>query len=114
MDSTTGNLFRDHLEIVSPPVKYGRILFGGIDYKRAQFNFLLSLKHKRFLELQRITGAYQGKGKFDRNQLLDAFHLWCAEHNSCDFFLSLDFKQAKIIEKAKSKLPVPVVRPSHF
>jgi len=96
-------------------VKYCRILYGGPDdFRQAQLDFLSSLKDKRFLELQRITGAYQGIGKVNRNQLLDAFHLSCAEHNGCDFFLSLDFKLAKIIEKANDKRVVPVVRPSQL
>jgi hypothetical protein len=75
---------------------------------------LRKLEHKRFRDLQRITGAYQGEGKPNRNQLLDAFHLWCAEHNGSDFFLSLDFKLAKIIERSISKPMVAVVRPSQL
>ena len=34
----------------------------GLDSKDAQFQFLSSLKNRRFLELQKITGAYQGEG----------------------------------------------------
>ncbi len=55
---------------------------------REQYNFLRSLDHGRFLELRRICGAEQGQ-KVNRNQLLDAFHLWCAEFNRCEYFLSL-------------------------
>ena len=116
LDSETGYFYRAECKIVDAPVKYSRILYGGRpdDSRQAQFNFLCSLKNKRFFELQRITGAYQGKGKVNRNQLLDAFHLWCAEHNGCDFFLSLDFTLAKVIEKSKGKPKVPVVRPSQL
>jgi len=116
LDSETGYFYGAPCEIIKAPVEYGRILFGGIeDWWGAQYKFLASLKHARFLQLQRITGAYQGEGKsVNRNQLLDAFHLWCAEQNKCDFFLSLDFKLAKVIERAKSKAAVPVVRPSQL
>ena len=116
LDSQTGHFYGADREIVRTPVKYSRVLFGGTEtWWEGQYTFLSSLKHERFLELQRITGAYQGPNKnVNRNQLLDAFHLWCAEHNGSDFFLSLDFKLAKVIEKAKNKPMVPVVKPSQL
>ncbi|MHB1796225.1 MAG: hypothetical protein ACYCPO_14780 [Acidobacteriaceae bacterium] len=115
LDSSTGSFYGAHFTVVDAPVQYSRIMFGGnADYKEEQFDFLRSLRHERFGELQRITGAYQGETRINRNQLLDAFHLWCAEHNSCDFFLSLDFKLARVIEKSKGKPKVPVVRPSEL
>lgn len=115
MDSETGYFYGAAREIVKPPVRYSRTLYGGPEHwKEAQYNFLRSLEHERFLELQKITGAYQGKRKVNRNQLLDAFHLWCAEYNGSDFFLSLDFKLARVIERSKSKPTVAVVRPSQL
>jgi hypothetical protein len=115
LDSKTGYFYGADREIVAPPAKYSRILYGGLEnWEEGQYNFLKSLQHERFLQLQRITGAYQGKRKVNRNQLLDAFHLWCAEHNGSDFFLSLDFKLARIIEKAKSKPTVAVAKPSQL
>ena len=75
MDSQTGRFYGAPIERVDAPVKYGRVMVGlGFDSKDAQFQFLSSLKNRRFLELQKITGAYQGEGKLNRNQLLDAFH----------------------------------------
>ena len=104
LDSETGHFYGAARDIVNPPVRYSRALYGGTnDWTEDQYDFLRSLDDKRFLELQVITGAYQGAGKPNRNQLLDAFHLWCAEHNGSDFFLSLDFKLAKVIERSKSK-----------
>jgi hypothetical protein len=83
LDSETGSFYGAPHTLIAAPVQYGRIMFGGNDdYKKEQFNFLRSLRHERFGELQRITGAYQGETKINRNQLLDAFHLWCAEHTS--------------------------------
>jgi hypothetical protein len=116
LDSKGGHFFGADCEIVRPPLQYSRVLFGGHDggSKRAQCKFLCSLKHKRFLQLQRATGAYQGKNKINENQLLDAFHLWCAEHAGSDFFLSLDFTLAKVTKSAKRVRTVPVVRPSEL
>jgi hypothetical protein len=115
LDSETGRFYGAPYTRIDAPVQYGRVFFGGnVGYKEEQFNFLRSLKHRRFGELQRITGAYQGKAKVNRNQLLDAFHLWCAEHNRCDFFLSLDFKLAKVIANSKNKSTVLIVKPSEL
>jgi hypothetical protein len=116
LDSETGHFYRADREIVQAPINYSRVLYGGIeDWWEGQYRFLCSLNDDRFLQLQRITGAYQGEGKtVNRNQMLDAFHLWCAEYNGSDFFLSLDFKLARVIENAKSKPRVPVVRPSEL
>jgi hypothetical protein len=62
-----------------------------------------------------MTGAYQGGGKWNRNQLLDAFHLWCAEYNKSDYFLTLDFKLIRILgQNRKTRLPVRAVRPSEL
>jgi hypothetical protein len=115
LDSETGRFYGAPLTSVAAPVQYGRIMFGAnVDYKEEQFTFLCSIRHERFDKLQRITGAYQGETRSNRNQLLDAFHLWCAEHNKCDFFLSLDFKLARMIVNSKVKPEVPVVRPSEL
>jgi hypothetical protein len=115
LDSETGRFYGAPYKGVDAPVEYGRIMFDcGTHYKDLQLEFLLSLKHERFNKLQRITGAYQGANKTNKRQLLDAFHLWCAEHNNCDFFLSLDFTLARVVEKSKSKPAVPIVRPSEL
>ncbi len=115
MDNASGRFYNAPLETVEAPVKYGRVMIGaGIDPEREQFRFLASLKHPRFLELQKMTGAYQGPGKLNRNQLLDAFHLWCAEHNCCSFFLTLDFKLLRILRKGKRPLKVKAVKPSEL
>ena len=98
MDSRSGKFYGAPVEQVEAPVKYGRVILGGNqDAKEMQFNFLSGVNHTRFTELQKLTGAYQGPGKLNRNQLLDAFHIWCAEHNECDFFLTLDFKIQRIV-----------------
>lgn len=91
------------------------MLYGGAgNWEDDQYDFLRSLDHERFVKLQKIAGAYQGRRPVNRNRLLDAFHLWCAEHNGADYFLSLDLKLARLIERSKSKPTVPVVRPSQL
>lgn len=115
MDSKTGRFYGTQIKAVESPLKYSRIVAGGATKPRErQYNFLCSIKHKRFIELQKMTGAYQGKEPLNHNQLLDAFHLWCAEHNACDFFLTLDFKLIKLLDKSPNKPIVKAVQPSQL
>lgn len=115
MDSETGKFYGAPIESVEAPIKYSRVVFG-LNYKARdmQFDFLSSIKHDRFLKLQKITGAYQGPGKLIRRQLLDAFHIWCAEHNRCDYFLTLDFNLVKESRRPNRHLLVEVVKPSEL
>ena len=86
----------------------------GIDGRAEQLHFLSSLSNSRFLELQKATGAYQGDKPRNRNQLLDAFHFWCAEHNECDFFLTLDFKLIRVFSLSRTTSTVRLIRPSEL
>jgi hypothetical protein len=100
--------------IVEPPIRYSRVLYGGPGgFEDAEFKFIESLADDRLLELRRACGAEQGK-TVNRNQLLDAFHLWCAEHNGCEYFLSLDFKLGRVTAASKAKLSCRIVRPSEL
>ncbi|MEE9584678.1 MAG: hypothetical protein V3W51_04275 [Candidatus Brocadiales bacterium] len=117
MDSSTGKFYGAPYKMVDAPIKYERIMLGVSvdDPKDAQFEFLRSIRNDQFLELQKMVGAYQGKNKQNKNQLLDAFHLWCAEHNKCDFFLTLDFKLIRVLRNnRKHALLVEVVKPSEL
>lgn len=117
MDSSTGKFFGAPFEMVDSPIEHERILLGcGVDDpKDDQFEFMRSIRNDRFHELQKMVGAYQGKNKPNRNQLLDAFHLWCAEHNKCDFFLTLDFKLIRVLRNNRKRvLGVEVVKPSEL
>ena len=71
-------------------------------------NFLHRLKHPRFLELAKFSGALQGK-EANYNQLADAYFLWCAEANEADYFLTLDAKLERSINQAKSLVYKPKV-----
>jgi len=116
MDSKSGRFYGAPLEQIDAPVIYSRVIAGGLSHpKDMQYEFLSSLKHKRFIELQKITGAYQGKKKANRNQLLDAFYIWCAEHSGCDYFLTMDFKLIRVVlNNTHSNLSVKLVRPSEL
>lgn len=115
MDSERGNFYGAPIEKVKSPVTYGRVVAGGdVDPREHQYQFLRSLNQPRFLEVQKITGAYQGKNPPNRNQLLDAYHLWSADHSKCDYFLTLDFKLIKTLNRSPTKLSVRAVRPSEL
>ncbi len=66
------------------------------------------IKHARFLELQKATGAFQGE-TIDENQLIDTLHIWTAENNLCDFFLTLDLKLVRQVQGHKKHPPRIVV-----
>jgi len=116
MDSSSGRFYGVPYETVEAPIKYGRVVFSGFgDSQKMQYEFLCGIRSPRFLELQKMTGAYQGEGRINRNQLLDAFHLWCAEYNECDYFLTLDFKLIRVLQQNQKKtLQVTPVRPSEL
>ena len=77
MDSESGRFYGAPIAIVDSPIKHSRVVAGlGIDRTKEQFRFLTSIEDKRFLELQKITGAYQGERPASQCQLMDAFHVW--------------------------------------
>jgi len=115
MPSRRGWFYGVPLTKVDAPFQYARTVAGGrLSPKELQHHFLASVRHPRFAAIQRAVGAYQGAQLPQRNQLLDAFHLWCAEHNACTYFLTLDFKLAKAVAKQQSKFKIQVVRPSEL
>lgn len=69
MDSKSGQLFGANITYIEAPIKYSRMLVGwNFDALDEQYNFLSRINHKRFAEIQRATGAYQGKNPPNRNQ----------------------------------------------
>jgi hypothetical protein len=101
---------------VSSPVSYERLLGSAcITPKEAQFQFLQSIKDERFQFLQRKVGAHQGENAFNRKQLLDAFYIWCAEYNNCDFYLTLDFKLINYFKnQPEGLIKTRILRPSEL
>jgi len=116
MGSEEGSLYGSEIMPCPCPVTYQRILVGGKkSAKELQFDFISKLKNPRFLEIQKVVGAYQGQGKIQMNQMLDAFALWCAEHNGCSGFLTLDFKLARVVRSdPKARIKIPIMRPSEL
>jgi len=114
MDSEGGRFYGAPVGHCVCPLTYERIIIGGHrSPEEMQFSFLAGIKDKRFLEIQRVVGAYQGPGQIHFNQLLDAFAIWCAEYARCDAFLSLDFKLARAVKAdRKKRIKLPIVRPS--
>ncbi len=116
--SSTGRLYKAPISRAEAPIKYGRMIMGPSymgSPKEMTLNFLKNINERRFKDLQKITGAYQGGDKYNINQLRDAFLIWSAEHNECDYFLTLDFKLIKMVKRDnKYEVKVNLVRPSEL
>jgi len=93
---------------VEGPIHYGRVVVDGTR-RDHQYEFLAGVDHPRFRELQRSCGAYQGVDKPPHpNQLVDAFHVWCAESASADYFLTLDDKLIRVFASAPRQKTIVV------
>lgn len=117
MDSETGNLYGAEITTIEAPIKYSRNLMGwNFDAYEEQAKFLGKIKNSRFLEIQKATGAYQGANAPNRNQLLDAFHLWCAEGAKCDAFLTGEAQKLRRLmsQKRNFKFEPSIVLPSEL
>jgi hypothetical protein len=101
--------------MVEGPIAYGRVLSPtrpGETWGSLQADFLKSLHQRRFRELQKACGALQGRQIHER-QLLDAFHIWCAEEAKATHFLTTDLKLVRTVRACKTSPPlVRVITPS--
>ena len=115
MSSPLGRFYDCPIEWVSdphPPVP--RVVLGGAksanDYA---LEFFSNFRDPRYLELVRVTGAYQGKSKpIHLNQARDAYFLWCAEAAGVDFFLTMDYKLVGLAKNLISKSDLKVITPT--
>jgi hypothetical protein len=83
-----------------------------LNARERQIHFLSSVRLPRFLELQKVTGAYRPVGQAPPpNQMLDAFHLWSAEYAGANYFLTLDRKLAQQCQNARDPPRVQCVTP---
>ena len=117
MDSETGAFYGAKIHTLKDiPFAYGRVVGGlDIDGKAEQLRFITGIVSPRLTELRKTCGAFQGARKPPNgNQLLDAFHIWCAELAGCTYFLTLDLKLQRMLKNGKSRSPVQVVRPSEL
>jgi hypothetical protein len=103
------------ITMVPDPFPYGRVIAGaGIDASTVFVQLLLSVDDPEFLQIQKATGARQGQN-VSANQLLDAFHILCADRAGADFFLTTDLKLVRSVRaQAKHAARVPIVDPGHL
>ncbi len=112
MASPSGRFFGCPIgEVPDPIAPQSRMILGGKKkFKEHTLDFVCSVKNPRYVELTKMTGAYQGESKpLNPNQALDAYHLWCAESASIDYFLTMDYKQKKVVERSKIKTSVTII-----
>ncbi len=118
MASPSGRFFGCPLEKVGDPdgTLQSRTVFGGNKTPKEHLqDFVSQIEHKRFVELAKATGAYQGKHKpLNLNQALDAYHIWCAESASIDYFLTMDYKLQRVLGHSTVKTSVKVVTPDQL
>jgi hypothetical protein len=116
MNSATGLFYDAPITEAERPFQYGRMLAGlGRSADEWAKLFLTGINDQRFRELGKVLGAYQGLNKYNLNQLRDAFFIWSAEHNGCEFMLTLDFKLIRMVKLAKKQnIKVKVVKPSEL
>jgi len=116
--SESGRFHGAPIKRANSPFIYGRTIMGPNHMESPNelaLKFFKEITHKRFKELQNVTGAYQGKDTYNLNQLIDAFLIWSAEHNQCDYFLTLDFKLIKMVKNdSKKRVNINLVRPSEL
>ena len=102
-------------KFVSTPKSYRRFVFRLCsDGKELEFRSPPFIENDRFLELLKMISAYQGTGNPIPSQILNAFQLWCAEQNRCDYFLTVDLNLVKVIRKRTCRPLTEVVKPSEL
>jgi len=68
--------------------------------------FLSRIKHPRFLKLLKATGG---------SHAADLYHLWEAEHNGLEYFITLDRKFVNAVTRPKPlDTPVKICTPEQF
>jgi predicted nucleic acid-binding protein len=76
------------------------------DARKAWHTFLAQISHPRFLKLLKRTGG---------DHAADLYHVWEAEHNGIDAFVTLDVKFVNAVTKPKPMgTPVRICTPSEF
>lgn len=101
------------IEDAPDPFPYDRLVAGGgCSTADHQYNFVRSIRHPRYDQLKRAAGAQPGSGKY-KNQLLDAFHLLCAESAKADYFLAADRVLIRHVASHRStKVAVALMEPT--
>lgn len=94
---------------VRAPIPMGFVIDASYTPNRAReawHTFLAQIRHPRFLKLLKRTGGdYAG----------DLYHVWAAEHNGIDAFVTLDGKFVKAVTKPKPlETTVKICTPAEF
>ena len=102
------NLIRDvPVKHATCPIERSIVIGAGADTgitKDEQMAFFRSIQHPRFLQIRKAVGDAH---------VDDAFHLWSAEYNVLDAFLTLDerFRRAVFTKRKQIRSSVVVVNP---
>jgi hypothetical protein len=100
-----------YMEVADPPCHYTRVLFD--PDQDVQFNFLRNLNQERYVDWKKACGVVKGSKK-ELNQLMDAWNLWSAEHNECDFFLTVDYKLIRSVNSRNIESNLELITPTEF
>lgn len=115
-DDPRGRFHGAPIEEGPDPFPYGRLIAGwsAVPKSDPQFDFVNGITHPRFQQLQQAVGAQASSGHY-KNQLLDAFHLLCAETAAAEFFLTTDLKLVRHVSQHKRYPPAcRVVSPAQL
>ena len=103
-----------YLSAVVAPVRYERLLSPAwLNPGDPQLEFLREIADERYAQWKRASNVLPGT-KAEKNQLLDAFYLWTAEHNRCDYFLTMDYKLIATIARSGLESRLRLIAPTEF
>jgi hypothetical protein len=105
--------FIERIQLANCPIYYARMIVSPFEKTDEQLKFLRALKHLGFDEWKRIVGVVADSNN-ERNQLMDAWHLWSADHNHCEYFLTMDSKLIRSVASRRRKSQLRLVTPSQF
>ena len=115
-DDPRGRFYGASIERGPDPFPYGRLIVGwsAVVKSDPQFDFVKGITHPRFQQLKQAVGANAQSGSY-KNQLLDAFHILCAETAVAKFFLTTDHKLIRHVSRHKRYQPTcRVVSPAQL
>lgn len=75
--------------------------------------FLRGISNRLFDKWKQALGVVTDSTR-ETNQLMDAWHLWTAEHNNCDYFITADQKMIKSNKSRKITTEMAIVSPTEF
>jgi hypothetical protein len=105
-DDSRGKFHGAPIDVGPDPLRYGRDIAGwSIMHSDPQYDLVRGLTHPRFQQLKQAVGASDSASKVYNNQLLDAFHIWCAEAASANYFLTTDLKLVRRVSQHKRHPP---------